>query len=104
MIEITRNVVLGLIVLGGVWLYGSLLQARFEASGVPRAKRVAQGFRYSATLLIIVAFVIGTLYRLHGINFNVAIMIYIPIGVGFLLLLRWLQPYLQFHEEDSKHE
>ncbi len=104
MIEIVRDVVLGFIVLGGVWLYGYLLQSRFVATGVPKAKHIANRFRYFATLLITAAFVIGTLYRVHGINFYVAIMIYIPIGVGFLLLLRWLQPYLQFHKEDFKDE
>ncbi len=104
MTEIVRDVLLGLIVLGGVWLYGILLRARFEAIGVPNAKRVANRFRYFTTWLITAAFVIGTLYRIHGISFQVAIMIYIPIGVGFLLLLRWLQPYLQFHKEDFKDE
>ena len=104
MTEVLHSAVLGVIVLGGVWLYGSLLEARFKASGIASFERIAKRFRYAAALLIIVAFVVGTMYRLHVIDFNVAIMLYIPIGIGFLVFIGWLQPYLHFHKEDSDHE
>jgi len=90
--------------MAGVWLFGSRIRnMRFAKDNEAGAKFVNQ-FRWGALAVVIPAFLIGTLYRLHVLSEIVAIPLYIPVVLWFFWSLRWLQPYLHEAKEETEHD
>nr|NNM91545.1 hypothetical protein [Bacilli bacterium] len=104
MTVVTQSAVLLIIVLLGVWLYGFQLSMRLSAYGVKNSKGIGNRFRLFASAILFVAIVIGTLHLLHVISMMMSIIFYIPIVIGFIIFMVWLQKYLRVTKEDSNHE
>ncbi len=93
-----------LFVMAGVWIFGNRIRSmRFAKDNMAGTKFVNR-FRWGAILLVIPAFLIGSLYRLHVLSKIVAIPLYIPVVLYFFWSLRWLQPYLHEAKEETDHD
>ena len=90
--------------MAAVWLFGNRIsRLRFAEDNKAGAKFVHR-FRLGATILSVLAFSIGSLYRMHVLSKIVAIPLYIPVVLYFFWGLRWLQPYLHEVKEESEHD
>lgn len=92
--SVLETAVLAVFVLAGVWVYGSLIGRRLLARG-KQAKPIVRRFRIGAITVTAGCFVVGSLYRGHVISYDLAIGLYIPLAIAFLVGLRLLQPYIR---------
>ncbi|PWI59064.1 hypothetical protein [Sulfoacidibacillus thermotolerans] len=89
----------GLFAFFALWLYSGVLGA-VPNEDAKKRRRVVRNMRKVGAVFIAYALAIGSFYRFHVLSLTWAVILYIPVILGFFAGLRKLQPYLRPDKEE----